>query len=753
VSAEVGADPAQHNYVALAADPTGALGAWVRKIDSELQSPRGAARIGLASGVSAQTLLTKLDRQYGATTPIRGRKRKAYTWAAALAMAADLSGMYGYAAEAGTVGGSPTPDNIYKVWNRSGNASVIGSLPWAIDQHNTGTGRSVIVTKAGDKLRVTLEGLQNIKRGGLTICDAGRVLTLAATRDIEMLRVSAPDVILRDFRLVRHSSLSPTSDGTAYERDGLSIRPDLTDKVWVDGVTFLDHGDGACDVAAPIDVGAPQCRFTISRCRFMHQEKTMLIGSTITSYVPAWAADALAQDPVIFGTLYQNSYEGAAFRCPQVIALAFVHSVENVYASTNYVDDTGNVTPSWMIQAITGGKCLSERDYIISTSPTELPRGISAFTDPWDATLKTGPGAVKVIGSVSDSDHPITEGNVSSVPAVAYTKPIPVNAMPATQAERILRAKAIMANAGAEINPVPDRLYEWAPADEIEAQIPFGAADGYNILKDLGTEGYYVAVTEDGDGVSYETTDPNFALERGYTRTVGFAEGKTTLAAIGATELDIMELANSSFAVDGNGTGATIGAIVSSDGLPFANGQILYIRCASSARPIIVQSGTNLDIPGGPITLDSTGKQLQLKYDNGSGKFSPVGTWLAASVPTLASGTFTPPLTAVANCSGLAVTKGQYARNGSMVNGSLRITGTQTAASTVTQIEFAKPVASNLAASSDLQGTCATTNTTSPVGGYVMGIASTDVGRAGFVCSANPGATFDLTIMFQYEVK
>jgi pectate lyase len=711
-----------------------------------LAASDGLSNIGYGTGTAAE-VVQRLDRNTGASQPIRGRKRKAYTWADAIAMAKDLSGMYGYAAEAGTIGGGSNPTNIYKVWNRSNNASVPGSLPYAIDQHNNGTGRSLIVTKSGDKLRVTLNSLQNIKRGALTICDSGRVLTLVATRDVEMMRVSDADVILRNFRLVRHSSLSPITEGTAYEKDGLSIRPDLADKVWVDGLTFCDHGDGACDIVSGLlDIGAPDCRVTVSHCRFMRQEKTMLVGSTITSAsTPAWSANALDQDPSVFVTLYQNTYEGAGFRCPQVAALAVVHSVENVYASTNYVDDVGTVTPSWMIQAITGGKVLSERDYIISTAPTLTPKGIFAFTDPWDGTLKTGPGALKVSGSVSDSDHPILPGNESHVPAISYTKPIPVNAMPATKAERITRAKGIMANAGAEINPVPDRLYQWVSEADVQAQYPYGGVDGYNIIKDIETDQYHEAVSEEGEGVSYDTTDPNLALERGYTRTVGFTEGKTTKAAIGATELDLSGLSNSAFTVDGNGTGATIGAIVSSDGVAFKNGQVLILRCAASARPIIVQSGTNLDVPGGPITLDATGKQLLLKYDNGTGKFSPVGTWL---VPTLASGAYTPTVTAVANCSAVSLEKAHYSRNGSIVTVSFRVPMTVTTGGTLTQVDISLPVASNLAAFGDVAGTCCSN---APAAGYVAANVTGDLARAQFT----PGGAGSTTLIgtFQYEVK
>jgi hypothetical protein len=109
---------------------------------------------------------------------------------------------------------------------------------------------------------------------------------------------------------------------------------------------------------------------------------------------------------------------------------------------------------------------------------------------------------------------------------------------------------------------------------------------------------------------------------------------------------------------------------------------------------------------------------------------------------------YTPTLTANLNCSALGVTKATYFRSEQYVTVNAVITGTASAASLV-KLDVSLPVASTLATSADLIGTCVTV-AASPVGGYIQGVTGSNVGRLAFI---PPSGAFTLTVSFQYEVK
>lgn len=122
-----------------------------------------------------------------------------------------------------------------------------------------------------------------------------------------------------------------------------------------------------------------------------------------------------------------------------------------------------------------------------------------------------------------------------------------------------------------------------------------------------------------------------------------------------------------------------------------------------------------------------------------------------ADASLFASGTYLPMLTAVRNCSLLSLQRARYSRNGSVVNGSLLCTGTQTAGSSLTKVGFTLPVASALLIAADLIGTCSTTGSV-PIGGSVYGDATNGRGEAEWTCAPAAGAGFGVCITFQYGV-
>lgn len=120
----------------------------------------------------------------------------------------------------------------------------------------------------------------------------------------------------------------------------------------------------------------------------------------------------------------------------------------------------------------------------------------------------------------------------------------------------------------------------------------------------------------------------------------------------------------------------------------------------------------------------------------------------------LVAGEYTPVLTAVANVSGLSVSKARYSRVGNVVTESGLVSGTWTASSTSTSIGIDQKFASNFAASGDAGGVMSLLTAGSNV---VHGHAYADtVGKRvvlrHFSHSTAAGTAFNFTYMFQYTI-
>lgn len=160
----------------------------------------------------------------------------------------------------------------------------------------------------------------------------------------------------------------------------------------------------------------------------------------------------------------------------------------------------------------------------------------------------------------------------------------------------------------------------------------------------------------------------------------------------------------------------------------------------------------SFNLPGGTsVVLNSSSSVYEFRFNTANNRFNMVST-TPPVLPIVVSGTYTPTLTAVANCTALSVVKAYYSRNGNIVNATVRVQGTQTAGSTATKFEISLPVASALVIDSDVIG-AADTNAPAPAVGYCNGNAATDNAAVGFVSTASAGAVFQLNVMFQYEVK
>lgn len=121
-----------------------------------------------------------------------------------------------------------------------------------------------------------------------------------------------------------------------------------------------------------------------------------------------------------------------------------------------------------------------------------------------------------------------------------------------------------------------------------------------------------------------------------------------------------------------------------------------------------------------------------------------------AALPTEADGTYTPTLTAVANAS--AVTLGGnfiYTRQGSSVHGSGIINIDPVTVSTITQIGFTLPIASNLGSVYDLTGVIAALAIQGEAGG-IFADTTNDRGNAHFVCADVTNHAYAL--QFDYRI-
>lgn len=121
----------------------------------------------------------------------------------------------------------------------------------------------------------------------------------------------------------------------------------------------------------------------------------------------------------------------------------------------------------------------------------------------------------------------------------------------------------------------------------------------------------------------------------------------------------------------------------------------------------------------------------------------------AATLPTFAHGTYTPTRTLVANADAATANVFSYIRVGAIVHCSGYIDVDPTALATITQIGLTLPIASDLAAVSDLTGVCAAAAVASESGAV---FADTTNNRANVHFVALSSSSHSLFIQFQYQV-
>jgi hypothetical protein len=119
----------------------------------------------------------------------------------------------------------------------------------------------------------------------------------------------------------------------------------------------------------------------------------------------------------------------------------------------------------------------------------------------------------------------------------------------------------------------------------------------------------------------------------------------------------------------------------------------------------------------------------------------------SADIPILASGTYTPTLTNVANVTTNSALSCQYMRVGDTVTVSGRVDVTATANATLTKILLSLPVASNFTNSSHLGGTAASNGTT------MIGYFSADTGSDEALLSFTSNSTANRSFWFNFTYR
>jgi pectate lyase len=300
-----------------------------------------------ASGASDENITTsggvKLNYRDGAQKVFTSAPKKvAIDRSAADSMSSDLSAMSGYAAEAATTGGGS--GTIY--WVTHGGDSVAyyteGSLRWAVEQvRSAGSGRVVFDPRR--KIDVVLVAEIELP-ANITVDAPGRNATVWRPGDVNGFEV------LNDNCVIRRLKFGSLTASTATERDGLWIRPDLADGIWVDECSFENCSDGCIDVTAAGTLSA-NSRVTISRCQFRNHDKTMLMG--------ALGASSSATQR-LFVTVLECNFDHVGQRNPKVAQQTFAHVVNCYYTVLQVTGDDGAPGAAYGVWASEGGEALVE---------------------------------------------------------------------------------------------------------------------------------------------------------------------------------------------------------------------------------------------------------------------------------------------------------------------------------------------------------------------------------------------------------
>lgn len=662
---------------------------------TDIASATGATLVGTVEGGSLADVVAR-PRPLKLGDP----KPTARTWGEARTMAADLSDMEGYAADALTTGGAGQTE--YWVTNASDDPSFEGSFRWAVDAAVAGGGGMILFDPNGTfditLRKVVIVGASALNVANITIDAPGRNVTIRNMPTIEGVRLSGQNIIVRRIRFATING--EWVDGE--ERDTFGINPLYTDKFWVNECEIDNSSDGAADVAssglssAAVSTASGYCRGTYTHNIFRNQDKTILLGRTGT-FTPV-----LGSTYRVLLTLHENWFHSCGQRCPSVSGNAFAHLVNNIIDLNPYHRQDGSLGAASGTNVRFGGSAYSEHDLYRALSGSGY-QGIGDTGDPY--------GAYDYVGSAGEDGITLGSANTGYIPARPYA--ITPTILPAAGASREAWAEDIIALCGPFQTPFPRGQYAYVDS------APLANPDGRNIIPWGG--GHYQLV-EGGDRQAIANPAAAVTFPRGATKTI-------------AADTITIEGGDQYFAVVCEGGVADTLSTING----YYDGALIGFRISTAAAPLTISNTGNIEILGGSLKLTDPSQELWLHYDTGRGR------WLVHSLPAQ-SGAYTPAVTATLNCSALTLNSARYTRSGAVVAVSGTISGTITATG-VTRISVGLPVASNFTTGNDVSGACGSAKGN----GLCWSDSTTDL----IVVEFNASATGAFTVAFtcQYDVK
>jgi pectate lyase len=710
-------------------------------------------------------------------------KTLAFSFANARTMYADNTNMVGYAANAGTTGGSGKSE--FWVTNASDDVNFVGSFRWAITQALAAGGGNVIADPEAGLIDVALAkaliiGQSAVNTLNITVDAPGRNLIIRNMPKVEGIRISGENII---FRRVRITNL-PDIYVDGEEKDGLSIAPLYSDKIWIDECELGHVSDGVGDCASSALVS---------------EVVTITIASPgiVTLNAHGMAADqkivfettGALPTGLVAGTTYfvsaptANTFQVAATAGGAAINTTGTQSGVHMVRTTLTASGLCRLTMTHNIirnqdkclllgkTGITAGNLSSTNYRVLATyfenwfhaSTQRMPLAqLYAFADcannvidfaPYqrqDGTAGACSGMIARWGGAIDSRGDLFRslsgtgyvgvGTTATNGAYRTTGDAFEDSITGTSANTgfipaipyTLAAAAIPA-AGADrdtwansiIAKCGPGLTPFPPdAFQFHPGVPAGVSNGRNLF--IWGDGYYEQIGYMSDHAL--TVNPvSGDMSRQPTKTI-------VAGVINVTSTEHY------FAVEGEGsvsddlTNITGGA----DGMWFG------FRCADAAHVITVRTTGNIDTPA-DIILDDVGKTLWCIYDTGSAK------WAISSSPPQ-SGVYTPTATAIVNVSAIGTVSGMWSKNNDIVTVSGNVSITPTAAASAdTQISLTLPLASNLITIADLNGTSCSDDAVTQVIGAVKAGTALDVAVLRFKASTTSARNH--SFIFQYIVK
>lgn len=327
--------------------------------------------------------------------------------------AEDLSEMEGYAAYAGTTGG--TGRSVFYFYNS--NPDGVGSFSRAVENANAAGG---IVSPAYPTGLNVLIDKQIVIYDNVTICDPWGNVTLWKYKDVTGLKVVGKNVIIKDL------AISSIAGDVVSEKDGIWVDCATADKVWVHSMTLFDCGDGCIDIVTLQELTS-DCRVTVSNCRLQAHDKVALVGSLVCyddGTSPSWCPLAKDHTTHLFVTFYKNSFSHVGQRNPKVFSQAMVHVVNNVF-DIQQVPQHGALGGCSGVIVAMGGKARVENN-VFSTSFGEGYKAIDSIRTtfvPRNGSILAVEGEGCITGSGNFLRDNLTEAylNELDVPQVPYT--------------------------------------------------------------------------------------------------------------------------------------------------------------------------------------------------------------------------------------------------------------------------------------------------------------------------------------------